>query len=114
MLFDLPSLIQAHEGLDCLELPFTTTEIDDIVKQLLNDKSPGPDGFSNEFIKKCWNHIKNDFYNLCWDFQANQVCLNSINSSFITLVPKIQSPSPISLSVKGRLVQAVRWPGGTP
>ena len=60
MLFDLPSLIQAHEGLDCLELPFTTTEIDDIVKQLLNDKSPGPDGFSNEFIKKCWNHIKND------------------------------------------------------
>ena len=96
ILFDLPSLIQTHEGLESLAQPFTAAEIDDVVKHLPNDKSPGLDGFSNEFIKKCWSTIKTDFYNLCWDFQANNVCLQSINSSFITLVPKSQSPSSVS------------------
>ena len=75
-----------------LEDKFTTAEIDEIVRKLPNDKSPSPDGFSNEFIEKSWNHIKNDFYELCWAFKENNVCLQSVNSSFITLVPKIQSP----------------------
>jgi hypothetical protein len=89
--------------LDSLEQEFSTDEIDDIIKKLPNDKSPGPDGFSNEFIKKCWPTIKNDFYELCWAFHSNNVCLQSINSSFIALVPKVDSRScvfdfrPISL-----------------
>ena len=81
ILFDLPSLIQTHEGLESLAQPFTAAEIDDVVKHLPNDKSPGLDGFSNEFIKKCWPIIKMDFYDLCWDFQSNNVCLQSINFS---------------------------------
>ena len=52
MLFDLQNLLQTHNGLDCLETKFTTEEIDQVVKLLPNDKSPDPDGFSNEFIKK--------------------------------------------------------------
>lgn len=96
MLFDLPSLIQEHHNLNWLEEQLTTDEIDEVVKNLPNDKSPGPDGFTNEFIKKCWPIIKNDFYELCWAFQNNNVCLQSINASFITLIPKIQSPSSIS------------------
>lgn len=92
MLFDLPSLIVRQYSLTALESKFTTEEIDGIVRQLPNDKFPGPDGFSNEFIKKCWNHIKNDFYELYWAFQENNVCLQSVNSSLVTLVPKIQSP----------------------
>lgn len=92
-LFDLSSLIQRHDNLDSLEKQFTSAKIDKVVKQLSNDKAPGPNGFSNEFIKKCWNHIKSDLYDLCWAFQDNNVCLQSINSSFITLVPRIQSSS---------------------
>ena len=89
MLFDLSSLIQRFDNLDTLEEQFTTDEIDQVVSHLPNDESPGPDGFSSEFIKKCWNTIEHDYYDLCWDFQENNVCLQSINSSFITLVPKI-------------------------
>lgn len=65
MLFDLPSIIQRHEELSQLEDKFTTEEIDGVIKQLPNDKSSGPNGFSNQFIKKCWPSIKHDFYNLC-------------------------------------------------
>lgn len=32
------------------------------------------------------------FYNLCKAFQHNNLCLQSINSSFITLIPKVESP----------------------
>jgi hypothetical protein len=36
---------------DPLEAPFSKEEIEDVVKGLPNEKSPGPDGFNNEFIK---------------------------------------------------------------
>lgn len=75
MIFDLSTLIQRHEGLNNLEGPFTSEEIDEVVKQLPNDKSLGPDGFT-EFMKKCWSVIKSDFYELCWTFQANNICLS--------------------------------------
>jgi hypothetical protein len=38
---------------DPLEAPFSKEEIEDVVKALPNEKSPGPDGFNNEFIKNC-------------------------------------------------------------
>lgn len=92
MSFDLSTLIQRHDNLESLEERFTVEEIDGVVRSLPNDKSLGPDGFTNEFLKKCWPTIKSDFYNLCWAFQDGNVCLQSINSSFITLIPKVQNP----------------------
>jgi hypothetical protein len=68
MAFNLSFFIESTPDLDCLETPFTRQEIDLIVKSLPNDKAPGPDGFNNEFIKKCWSFIKEDFYDLCSAF----------------------------------------------
>jgi hypothetical protein len=68
--------------------PFTTAEIDSVVKNLPSDKSPGPDRFNTDFVKKCWPNIKQDFYDLCASFQHGHLCLSSLNSSHITLIPK--------------------------
>jgi hypothetical protein len=103
MVFDLPSLLSQDVDLSTLEVPFTKAEIDGIVRDLPSDKSPGLDGFNNEFLKKCWHIIKQDFYSLGFGFFTNNICLRSINGSFITLIPKVNSPSrvkdyrPISL-----------------
>jgi hypothetical protein len=75
-----------------LELPFTDKEIDDIIKDLPNDKSPGPDGFNNEFFKNCWNIIGRDVKDFIKGFYEGSINLESINSSYITLIPKIDSP----------------------
>jgi len=45
---DFPSM-----NLDSLDAPFTESEILCAIRQLPGDKSPGPDGFSGMFFKKC-------------------------------------------------------------
>jgi hypothetical protein len=77
---------------DPLEAPISKEEIEEVVKGLPNEKSPGPDGFNNKFIKNCWHIIGEDIVQLIQDFYDEKVALESINSSFITLIPKIESP----------------------
>jgi hypothetical protein len=59
------------------------------VSSLPYDKSPRPDGFNTDFVKQCWPLIKHDFYKLCDEFHAGSVCLQSLNGSHITLLPKV-------------------------
>lgn len=93
---DPSNFIQSVDGLSFLEEAFLSQEIDAIIKSLPNDKSPGLDGFNNEFLKASWPTIKDDFYNLCGAFHHGNLCLKSINKSFITFIPKIGSPVSIS------------------
>jgi hypothetical protein len=86
-----------------MSTPFTHEEIDKVVASMPGDKAPGPDGFYGLFLKVCWPIIKYDFYRLCEEFWEGSINLQSINDSFITLIPKILSPAcpsdyrPISL-----------------
>ena len=89
MQLNLEEILSPNPNLSSLEEPFTSEEIDQVVASLPTDKSPGPDGFNTDFIKKCWPIIKQDFYNLCQEFYEGNICLQSLNSSFITLIPKV-------------------------
>jgi hypothetical protein len=92
MNIDLGSLITPSDNLGWLQGEFTKEEIDNIIKELPTHKSPGPDGFNGEFLKKSWPLIAEEFYELCREFFNGNVCLSSINSSFITLIPKKDCP----------------------
>jgi hypothetical protein len=76
--------------------PFSTEEIDNVIKDLKNDKSPNPDGLNTDLMKKCWPVIKQDFYYLCSFFYEYNICLQSINSSYITLIPKVDNSASVS------------------
>ena len=89
--FDLPSLITLSVDLDSLVSSFTKEEIDSLIKRLPTNKALGLDGFNGLFIKKCWPLIKNDFCGLCLDFFECKISLESINGSFIILVPKVNN-----------------------
>ena len=45
--FNLPSLNQ--EEIEIINNPITSTEIEALIKNLPENKSPGPDGFTGEF-----------------------------------------------------------------
>ena len=94
--FDLPALIQSATDLNSLAVPFQKEEIDAVVKFLPSDKAPGPDDFNTDFIKNCWPIICQDFYRLCNTFYQGSICLQSLNSSHITLVPKHDNAVKIS------------------
>jgi len=89
-------LVQENNNMDHISTPLTTQDIDNVVKQMPADKSPGPDGFNGFFIKSCWHIIKEDFYILCFDFFNGDLDLQAINNSFITLVPKVNNPTGVN------------------
>jgi hypothetical protein len=88
MIFNLDTLVTPRDNLEALGPPSYREEIDTVVKRLPSYKAPGPDGFNGLFIKKCWNIIKSDFYQLCQDFFEGNTSLEGINNSFIVLIPK--------------------------
>jgi hypothetical protein len=90
--FDLNDFSFPSHDLGSLEEPFSSSEIDQVIKMMPVDKSPGPDGFNARFLKNCWHIIKTDIYQVCQDFYNGEVSLQAINSSMITLIPKINSP----------------------
>jgi hypothetical protein len=92
MYFELETLLTPIDDMDFLVHPFTHEEIDDVVRNLKTDKSPGPNGFNLDFMKMCWNVIKPELYDLCARFFNHDICLQSINGSYITLIPKIDNP----------------------
>ena len=78
-------------------------EIDNVISELPNNKSPRPDGFNNEFIKGCWALIAPDYYKLLDALYQGEICQRTINTSHLALIPKKDGPTtpadyrPISL-----------------
>jgi len=66
-------------------------------------KSPGPDGVSFRFLKDFWDDVKGDVMHFITDFHRNDRLTRGINTTFIALIPKVNSPQrlndfrPISL-----------------
>jgi hypothetical protein len=96
-----------NQYLQSIQGPFTKQDIDNVIKNMPSDKAPGPDGFNGVFFKKCWNIIKEDIYQLCFDFFNGRVELHAINSSFITLVPKVNSPTTVDEFIPISLINCV-------
>jgi retron-type reverse transcriptase len=50
---------------------------------------------ASTLLKKCWHIVAQDFYDLCEKFYQEEVCLRSINGSFIVLIPKKDNPQKV-------------------
>jgi hypothetical protein len=94
-MFDLNDIVNRHD-MSSLDLPFTTEEIDEVINHLPNDKVPGLDGFNGKFMKKYWNIIKLQFYDLLQKFYEGDINLESLNTAFIMLIPKRPNPETAS------------------
>jgi len=55
-------------------------------------KSPGPDGVNLGFIKDFWEEVKGDVMRFISYFHKNGKLTRGINSTFIALIPKVDSP----------------------
>jgi hypothetical protein len=91
MVYDLEPLIVSLPR-PVLDDPFTKKQIDAVVKDMPPDHAHGPDGFNGLFIKHCCGIIIEDVYGLCQGFYNGMIDLESINSLFITLIPRNDTP----------------------
>uniref|UniRef100_A0A2N9FAP0 Reverse transcriptase domain-containing protein n=1 Tax=Fagus sylvatica TaxID=28930 RepID=A0A2N9FAP0_FAGSY len=61
-----------------------------------SDKAPGPDGFTACFFKKSWPIVGSDVCKAVQSFFQSGALLKEVNSTIITLVPKVPNPSSIT------------------
>jgi hypothetical protein len=78
-----------------LEIPFEEKEVWEVIKGMDRDKAPGPDGFSMAFFQDCWEVIKEDFMAVFEEFYTRGKFVKCINSTFISLIPKIQGATEV-------------------
>ncbi|GAU48696.1 hypothetical protein TSUD_186890 [Trifolium subterraneum] len=103
--------ISTMEGADLVK-PFLIDEINAAVWDCESFKSPGPDGINLAFFKDFWDVLKIDLLNFFAEFHRNGKLTKGLNSTFIPLIPKVESPQrmadfrPIALSalIKSRQI----------
>ncbi|GJS88284.1 RNA-directed DNA polymerase, eukaryota, reverse transcriptase zinc-binding domain protein [Tanacetum coccineum] len=75
-----------------LDQPFSDDEIKDAVWNCGSDKSSGPDGFTFKLFKKYWDVIGGHILSFVKEFETTSSIPRGCNSSFFTLVPKVEDP----------------------
>ncbi|XP_020243218.1 uncharacterized protein LOC109821444 [Asparagus officinalis] len=75
-----------------LSKPVSKEEIKEAIFSMSDNKAPGPDGYSASFFKTAWPIIGEDILKSIGDFFRNGKLLGTVNSTSITLVPKVQCP----------------------
>jgi len=102
LLSHIPHLI-THEDNQALLKPLSEEEIIKVIWAMESDKALGPDGFTIDFYKVCWDIIKIDLLKMIQGFFGKAKVGGGINSTFLALIPKEANPEtfgrfrPISL-----------------
>ena len=84
--FSLPWLNQ--EERDIMNSPITSTEIENVIKNLPKNKSPGPDGFTGELYQTFRKELMPIFLKLFQKIAEKGTLPNSFYEATITLIPK--------------------------
>ena len=84
--FNFPKLNQ--EEMENLNRPITSTEIKTVIRNLPTNKSPGPDGFTDEFYQKFKQELPPVLLKLLQKTAEEGKLPNSFYEATITLIPK--------------------------
>ncbi|MCI10673.1 cysteine-rich receptor-like protein kinase [Trifolium medium] len=87
--------------------PFSVDEVKAAVWDCDSYKSSGLDGINFGFLKEFWVEMKDDIMRFITEFHMNGKLSKGINSTFIALIPKVESSQKLNdfrpISLVGRL-----------
>lgn len=108
---DLPTLEKTDQ--DFLNAELSVEEIQETIKLLKNSKTPGPDGFPNEFYKKFSDLISPYLLRMYTQAKEDGTLPPSLNEAIITVLPKkgkdpmeVSNYRPISLLTSDQKILA--------
>lgn len=64
-----------------------------MIKIMLSDKSPIPDGLSSAFYKFSWDVIKSNFIDALNHFYITKKLLQQWKATFLVMIPKVSNSS---------------------
>ncbi|RVW46009.1 LINE-1 reverse transcriptase-like [Vitis vinifera] len=70
------------------QVQFSEEEIYAALMGMNGDKAPGPDGFTIAFWQSSWGLVKEEIMDLFREFYNQRSFANSLNSTFLVLIPK--------------------------
>ncbi|XP_074297375.1 uncharacterized protein LOC141628090 [Silene latifolia] len=73
----------------------THTATDPSIFSIPKSKSPGTDGFNSQFYRDAWDIVGEEVCAAIADFFSTGKLLNQINSTVITLIPKVDRPTSV-------------------
>lgn len=76
--------------------PFLLDEIKAAIWDCDNYKCHGPDGINLGFYKDFWEVLKIDLLNFFGEFFCHGKLTKGLNSTFIALIPKVESPQRVA------------------
>ncbi|KAL2231101.1 UNVERIFIED_CONTAM: hypothetical protein Sindi_1704500 [Sesamum indicum] len=79
-----------------LLLPFSPDDVKQAVFDIAEDKAPGPDGYSSGFFKATWPVVGEEVTRAVLDFFTTEKLLKQINSTILTLIPKVHTPMSVN------------------
>jgi len=88
--------LSVEEGVGLIK-PFSLDEIKEVVWDRDSYKSPGPDGINFVFIKEFWPELKDEILRFVSEFHCNGKLSKGINTTFIALIPKVDSLSDLMI-----------------
>lgn len=83
------------KNVSILEASFSEEEMRKAIFSIPGDKAPGPDGFGAHFSKDVWSIIGHDVTNVILNFFTTGKLLTEINSTILTLIPKVSYRSSV-------------------
>jgi len=83
------------EGVGLIK-PFSLDEVKATVWDCDSFKSLGPDGINFDFIKDFWHELKDEIMRFVSEFHRNDKLSKGINTTFIALIPKVDSPQKLN------------------
>lgn len=90
----IPTLVRPDDNIGLTSVP-DWAEIKAVVHELDGSSAPGPDGFTGDFFKHCWEIVESDVCRAVQAFFLTSCIELGLNSSNMVLLPKVSTASAI-------------------